>query len=493
MAMKRIAIIGGGAAGLGAAYFLQGQQAADGSTCQCTVFEKNQHFGGNALTAYLGDKVWEKPFADLGVNDFNKKTYTTFDAILSELKARNYPVAYAPLLDTTTFYVPPGFGSDVSYTMKELQNPDENPDKPYLESFKRQFKQFEDVAYKVLTEPKYFRMTVDEFIADQGFTEQFALWNLKARIQNMYYIDDRGPGGMPIYGVMKYYHLQEGLGDRETAAARDTAGRSTTRMYFQNGASSWIHALEQYLRNVARVELRPGAEAMARFDGGTWTVLPMHGGGNFGSFDVVISAVYAESVGAVIAGGATNLAAGVASRFRYSDSLSVVHDFEDVMPVRGQRSTYNIVINPPDRQQLRPYVINYVANMHQGRNDDGPPFVSLCPITPVPNEDVRQMWDWGGMQRKVMASAFLRHNTLSYDNLIGQSALQSVQGTNNLYFTGGWTIGAGLHEEVLRQGQMLSKMICGTYEKHHSEHPDPDDPGYVPRHIRETRPDMSEA
>ena len=65
----KIAIIGSGISGLGAAYFLSKKHKVD-------LFEKNNHFGGHSYTLDFIENDSKKTISlDLGFIVFNKTTY----------------------------------------------------------------------------------------------------------------------------------------------------------------------------------------------------------------------------------------------------------------------------------------------------------------------------------------------------------------------------------------------------------------------------------
>ncbi len=72
--MQRIAIIGGGIAGLTAGYLLHDQY-------DVTLYEQNHRLGGNAYTHNLFDGTQ----ADVGVMSFEKKAYKNFFKLLDRL------------------------------------------------------------------------------------------------------------------------------------------------------------------------------------------------------------------------------------------------------------------------------------------------------------------------------------------------------------------------------------------------------------------------
>lgn len=488
---KHIAIIGGGVAGLATAYFLHGRTSAGGDTVfRCTVFDKSERLGGNCFSAYLSDTAFQKPFADLGVNDFNTERYHLFMAVLQQLERDGYPVEHAPLIETTTYYTPRGVTEGArTYTEEEMANWESHPDKPWLERIAKDWDRFQDVAYDVLNDPKYATMSVDEFIVDQKYSADFAEYNLRARINGMYYMNDRAPGSMPIRAVMSYYHLQEGIGERKkTGLLRAAAGATPSpRHYFVGGASAWIHQLVRCLTDRG-VEFRLGDSPTAYLDPSRgWRVLssaPPTGAREH--FDHVISAVYADVVSQVVALGLPPLMSTMLAQFRYFDSVSIVHDDDAMLPTDPAAwSTYNILVYPPGTRSLRPYTITYVERKHQGEDTNAPPFITLTPFGAIQESTVPEMLDLPSGER-VKAITYLRHNTLTPEAMAVQRLLPGLQGQNNLWFTGGWTNGAGLHEEILAQSRSIALRIRDIHELEHGECYRDDDPSYVPKHIRDS-------
>ena len=304
--------------------------------------------------------------------------------------------------------------------------------------------------------------------------------NLKPRINGMYYTNGQDPGSMSIYGVMKYYHLQENI----------QKGAAKSRKYFVDGASSWIHAACRYLEKAGaelRFNVQPGATPA---EGGKWVI---DGEGLAPeTFDVVISALPADKLGEVFGSGLPSPVARIADGFKYLGSTSYFHTDTSVLPAdRSLWKTYNITIEDPQKKVDRPYVISYVSLMHQGVDSASPPFVSVDPQG-VSDDKVLEMFGPGETTEKVPARSTLRHNTLCPHNIKGQEELPAYQGQSNLYYTGGWTTGAGLHEEVLGQSAYIAKLVRRLPADHLREVHDPQDAGYVPRHLRTHGPDPAE-
>lgn len=475
---KHVAIIGGGIGGLSAAYFLQNRLSADGRfVFKCAVFERRKRWGGNADTAYL-ETLFQPPFADLGVNDFNLNTYHIMKSVLEQLAKDGFPVPYANLLDKTNFSTSrQNQYQSISYAASEIPEWEKfKSTKPYLKDINDGWNAFKKAAHGVMHDPKYRYMSVGEFLeGPPAYGDAFRDYNILPRINGMYFMDDGLPQDMPILGVMSYYHLQEGIGD--------ASAPKPDRKYFVNGASDWVRQLvralekrgvEMYLDDAPTVIARSPTELH---------VLSRHS--SRVSWDYAISAVYADQVPNVIAAGLPPLMPTLLAQFRYFTSISIVHNYEDVMPPPKERLTYNILIHQQEARMLRPYTIAYVSKMHQGEETKDAPFVSLSPSIPIPEDDIFEMVDVATGD-KIKSVAYFRHNMVSIDSLAAQRMMDAFQGHNGIYFTGGWTKGAGLHEEILSTSLDVANRIRGYFVPGQSHSYSERDPEYVPKYVRDS-------
>lgn len=460
---KKVAIIGGGIGGLAAAHYLHGSQSAEGDVFNCEIFESSGRIGGNGLSAYF-QEAYQKPFADLGVNDFNLETYTLMGDLLDELKAAGFEVPAGKLTDTDCFFTfPDQPGKQVVYTSQDLEHPTD----PVTQDIATGMTQLRAIAPNIMSDPKYQHMTVGDFLATEGFPENFGTYYFLPRINGMYFMGSVLPEKMPIRGVMNYYLLQEGI------------GRGTPdRRYFGLGCSQWFRQLTAFLESrgvvfhlnsTAVVQASAGGAPVVHVDG-----LPDQ------QWDAVVLAVPADQVAAVVQEGLPFAVKEGLKVFEYYPATAFAHEYDGVIPVDfGEWRTYNIRILPPDSVP-RPYTITYVEAMHQGALKPDTPtlFVTENPPVQIPPASVRQMLDVD-TGTFVPAQTSFRHNTVTFDTIAAQALLPAWQGRNSLWYTGGWTNGAGLHEQILRQASEIALKMLGhipvdeplhTYDDRYPEH-----------------------
>lgn len=468
---RNVAIVGGGIAGLVSAYYLHGKESQDGRyVYACAVFEKSDRLGGNGMTAYF-DEPYQKPFADLGVNDFNLGAYAHMKEILETLEKLGFPVPTAKLNDSECFFTA---REDTLQPPLAYTNDDLVPDGPEpARTIYNDLQKFTQLAPDVVKDrQKYGGMSVGEFLATEGFSPEFRDYFILPRINGMYFMGETTPQDMPIQGVMSYYSLQEGIG---TTNPPD-------RRYFECGCDQWFLQLRGALESRG-VRIFTGAEVTV--DGaGDRPSICIDGKREY-PVDEVILAVHADTVPDVVRSGLPKGLPRVLAQFRYINSIAVAHTWPGVMPAdRGMWRTYNIRIQPQDARMLRPYNISYVESMHQGGFTPTDDFVTEDPHVPIPLRHIRAMVDPVTRERR-KATAYFRHNTITVDSMRAQDQLSDdFQGVNHLWYTGGWAHGAGLHEEIMVLAQEVAERIRGT-------HVGPlhtwsaRDPGHVPLYIRQ--------
>ena len=481
-----VAVIGGGVGGLAVAYNLVKNWSGPGAPPSVTVYEASDRFGGNGDTVHfsLGVNMHVEPpasydrWADLGVNDFNKTAYVHIDQVMREI---GY-AGYKPLEDSTSYYTLDGSTAFASGNAPFCTS----PMTLMPEALSKAADAFMTQAAHDAQNPAYAQTTVREYIEtvfcnNPAYDKDVGPLVIYPRINGMYFTDEVAPSELPLKAVMHYYQIQEGAG-----------GAKAERMYFVDGASAWIDALTAYMVDVLQIKLVPKFRGLLFHADGSWSLYngapgpaitgdPIHP-------DVVVVATHADDALKLIQSGASTQVMSCLARVRYLNGISVAHTFAGMMPPDYNAwCTYNILIHQ-DASYLKPYTISYVCNRHQNDAAEAsydhfglPQFFITCnPPVPIPSKYILTDAATGKP-----AIANLRHNVFDCDCLSAQAEILTSQGQNNLYFAGGWTLGAGLHEECWIQGINIAHQIA-TGEKVTDHHYDvsrgPDK--YAPKYLR---------
>ena len=277
------------------------------------VFEKNDRIGGNAHTidVVVGE---ETRWVDLGVNDFNAETYISLVSILDYLG-----VEYRPLDDTACFYTLDGH---LTYTSDMLWN----TGAPV--AIARDAERFQQEALEALTTPTYKYSLVGDYVKEKGYSDEFVNLYLYPRINGMYFVGSQAAGDMPLWPVMKYYTLQEGLNRHGPAKPK--------RMYFVNGSREWMTKLYNSARTKFQIVLN--AEASVYADTGGVTV---NAQGTFERFDKAVLALHANDALRCMKTGLTSDVSRFLGSFKYRNR-------------RGRRS--HLLWRPAARRQNLAYL-----------------------------------------------------------------------------------------------------------------------------------------
>lgn len=431
--LPRVAIIGGGISGLGAAWSLK---MKENFRSEITVFQDGP-VGGNCVTGTfpIGDLF---RWCDLGVNDFNTNNYREVVEVMDLLG-----VEYKLLEDTACFFKG---DNSVVYT---IGGPRDVAISGKLAAEYLHFKKY--AAGDLDKHPEMRTWTITEYLQRAGYSESFAKLCILPRVNAMYFCSDDGAANMPFAAIMHYYVLQEGFGKDVTPQ----------RMYFVNGSQRWMDALQYNLRKdfVVRFVQDQGRVKVVPVSGAPLGVQTSKG---TEPFDIVIMAIHADDALAAIAPQMVRPElASALKTVKYTSSEAVAHTDTRLLPAnRNAWRTYNVRIRD-DAEPQKPYQMTYVENRHQ--NDRAGIFdhyglseffVSLNPyIQPRPELVLK---DVNGNDLR----ATFRHNVVDVPTMQMQENLKQMQGMNNIFFTGGWTNGAGLHIECWLQSADIANRIA---------------------------------
>jgi uncharacterized protein len=482
METKKIAIIGGGVSGLSTAYFLLSQSSNENVQYEVQIYESTERIGGNAHTLPINlfpksnDAKYTR-WADMGVNDFNmtsyKKTVELMKNVGYIIDEDDYFSKYA--LEDTCAYG--NLDGSVTFTDDGDYNTETPP------QILKDNDRFKIEAPKDVTNIHYKYYSVERYVLEKGYSQEFINDYLYARINGMYFCNG-APSEVPFLAVMHYYILQEGYNAKSTPTPK--------RCYFKGGSSAWIEMLYQKIialsgnENIVLYNQNINVE-VGCYHGKPLCIYDLNAASPQDPiyFDYIIMANHADD--AFHTFNLPNLLPDplkrILSAFTYAPSTSVCHsDARVFQPNKNSWRTYNIHVYDFQNDLYGPYTINYVENRHQNdksnaayNTSDYPQmFVSLNPAV-FPNE--KNIFDSNGINNQ--AKAKFKHQKLSLASLIAQDDLVKVQGLNNIYFCNGYALGAGLHEECI----ILANQLCDKinkpinaehiyYDEHHPTAPD---------------------
>lgn len=410
----RVAIIGGGISGMGAAYALRHQ-------CDVTLYESESRLGGHARTKLAG-KRGDQP-VDTGFIVFNYANYPHLTALFDDL---DVPVTKSDMSFGASID-----GGRIEYGLRNLNSV---------------FAQRKNIV-----NPKFIRM-----IRDIMRFNSYALAASKGTDKTLAdLMDDLNLGDW----FRDYYilPLSGAIWSTPTAKILDFPADALLT-FFQNhallhhagqhqwytvegGSIQYVSRLEGALRQ-AGVAIRLKAPiAEIRRDGAGVMVTPHHHEAE--RFDEVILATHTDQSRAMLAD-ATAEEARALGQFAYQANEITLHADPIVMPKRKSCWASWVYTEEKGRQDT-PIDLSYWMNSLQPIPHDDPLFVSLNSAMPI-NPDL------------IYDQVTLHHPIYDHNALDTQRRIARINGQQNTWFCGAW-MKNGFHEDGLSSALEVAEAL----------------------------------
>ncbi|MEL7545928.1 MAG: FAD-dependent oxidoreductase [Pseudomonadota bacterium] len=409
--MKRIAVIGSGITGLGAAYALK-------DTADITIFESRDRAGGHAHTIDV-DYDGHPLAVDVGFIVYNQTNYPNlvgfFDALGVETQKSDMSFAVSN---------PQGF--EWASSAKGLFADKRNLFRPRFHNFWRTILKFNDIARAELDAgeigdaPLGFWLEKHEFSDD--FIENYvlpmggAIWSTPEAEMLDY----------PALSFFKFFDNHR-LMHKERPKWRTVTG----------GSRTYVNAVSEALG--ARLRLSTPIESVEPF--GNRVMVKTHNGAN-DVFDEVIMATHADTTRELLKPSYENLRFLLGS-VGYRDNIIYVHRDPKLMPARKAAwASWNVL-----KQDQPEICLSYWMNRLQALPEQLPLFVTLNPKDP-PAE---------ALTFGKMAKAHPQFDSAAQAAVRG---LKRQQGEDHIWVAGAW-MGNGFHEDGLLAGLNCALSLGG--------------------------------
>lgn len=409
--MKRIAIIGSGISGLGAAYALK-------DTADITVFEANDRPGGHAHTMdidYDGTPI----SVDVGFIVYNALNYPN---LIGFFDALNVPTEASDM----SFAVSNPQGYEWASTLNGIFAQRRNFFRPKFHRFWRTILKFNDLAREELLAGKIDDISLGSWLSNHGFEQDFldnyilpmggAIWSTPE-------------AEMLDYPARSFFQFFENhrLMHKERPKWRTVTG----------GSRNYVNAVAGLLG--ARLKLNLAVQNVSPFGAKVRIDLT---NGETEVFDDVILATHSDTT--------LNLLdeAFEDPRFllrsvRYRPNTIYLHRDPSLMPKRKAAwASWNVI-----KQNTPEMCLSYWMNRLQNLPKEQPVFVTLNPETPPAAHLTFAKMEKAHPQFDAPAEAAVR-------------ALKRDQGKSGLWFAGAW-MGSGFHEDGLKAGLSCALSLGG--------------------------------
>lgn len=410
---KKIAIIGAGISGLGAAWALR-------NVHDVTLFEKRARLGGHANTVdidYEGTPV----AVDTGFIVFNPLNYPNMVALFNELGVESVQsdMSFSFALDGDIEWSSNGLGGLFAQKRNALR--------PSYIAMLRDVLRFNKSAPGDLQNGRLRGLSLGDYLSSLGVGERFirnyllpmgaAIWSASEEEMRAYPADAfiRFFQNHRLMNLSRPQWRTVKGGSREYVK-RIAAGLEGKIRLSEPASAIWRHA--------NGVTIRTGDDAAQEFDE---VILACH---SDQSRSLLKDIDYSEDE--------------LLSALPYSSNRAVLHRDPSLCPKRtGARAAWNYCRDEADG----PACVTYDMNRLQGIDADKPLFVTLNP-----HREPDPALTFGEFQYD--------HPQFSTAGLAAQRIFNRIQGVRRTWFAGAW-LGYGFHEDGLRSGLRVALRLGG--------------------------------
>lgn len=413
--MKRIAVVGAGVSGLGAAHLLAGRG-------EIVLYEQEARLGGHARTVDVASSVG--PLAvDTGFIVYNEFNYPRLTALFAELGINTIPT-------DMSFGISVGGLELNGDSIGGLFAQPRNVLSPAFWGMLRDVNRFFLRAVDILESPRdpslgewlgelgIGSLARDRFIVPMGA----AIWSTP-------------PGelvAMPAKTFVRFFKNHNLLSATGHHLWRTVAG----------GSRRYVATLAEALRrDGVAIRTASPVRAIQEFPDGRHEVITADGQRD--TFDDVVLACHADTALALL-DAPTPAERAVLSAFSFRDNYAVLHGDTSFMP-KARAAWASWVFTADDPSATQGLSVTYWMNRLQSL--PGPPLlVTLNPARPI-------------VEHTILDRHTFRHPMLTGAAVAAQSRLPEIQGSRGLWFAGAWTR-YGFHEDGLESAAWVAERIA---------------------------------
>lgn len=414
---KNIAVIGGGVAGLTAAYLLDTRH-------QVTLFERNDYAGGHTHTIELTEGPDAGLAVDTGFIVLNDKTYPLFRKLLARLGVLTQ-------ISDMSF----AFASEIS----GLQYAGTNLDGLFAQRWNLLSPRFHHLLHHITRFCRLARADLYSGRLSGRTLNDYLRWrNVPASTVRNYLV--------PMAGAI-WSASAEGI--------RSFPAESLVRFWDNHGLLSlknrpqWMtvqggsHAYVKKMRAdwKVRLQLRADIESVRRTKAGA---VIRHRDGREEVFDAVVLAAHADESLRLLADPTLD-ERRLLGPWTYQPNHTVLHTDARVMPSnRRAWASWNYV-ERPQRADASPVAVTYHMNRLQNLRATKDYFVTLN--------------DTSAIARDMIVRDFIYHHPVyTFDSLDTQNELPTLNGKQQTYFCGSY-FGYGFHEDAVRSAVAVAESL----------------------------------
>lgn len=409
----KIAVVGAGVAGLGAAWLLSRRH-------EVTVFEREDRFGGHSCTVEVGTQDGAIP-VDVGFIVFNQRNYPNLVALFEHLgvPTEESNMSFAVSVDGGRFEYASSYAGFLAQRLNAVR--------PSFLRMTRDILRFNRLAPLLLERCEDLDYTIGDFLDEARLGETF---------RDRYLLPMAACIWSTPLGRMLDYPAQT-LARFFANHGLLTVGPQLSWRTVSGGSRSYVERIVAPVRSRARLasparQVRRTPEGVEVRDDGGWR-----------RFDKIVLACHADQTLGLLAD-ADPSEHDVLGCFAYSRNEIWLHQDASLMPRRRSVwSSWNYVASGAASQSN--VSVTYWMNRLQNLRTTTDLFVSVNPERPPAGGSVLRRLEF---EHPMYDAAAIR----------AQRRLHALQGVRNTYFCGSYC-GYGFHEDALSAGLDVAEQL----------------------------------
>ena len=412
----KIAVIGSGISGLGAAHFLSKKHQVD-------LFEKNDHFGGHSYTVEVPTNNFNETISvDLGFIVFNKINYPNLVDLFDKLQV-NYEKSNMSFSVSVK-------NSSIEYSGNGVKGLFANKYNILNFNF---IKMIKEILYfykmaDTMKKENFINETLGEFLQNKKISNYFINFHIIPMVSAIWSMPTHLAHEMPMSLFINFFQNHGLFKIKNRPQWYTVSGRSKIYVkkiletisgeYFKN------YKIKNVLRSENGVRLYYGSA------------------NEYFEYDKVIFGVHANEALELI-NDPTQNEKKILKNFQYKKNIAYLHNDEGLMPKRKNAwSSWNSILDKNDtKKNCVTYWLNKLQNLKSEKNY----FLTLNSFIPI--ED-----------KKIIQKVEFTHPFYDIKTINAQKYLSDLQGVNNSYFCGSY-FGYGFHEDGLNSGINVSNKL----------------------------------
>jgi predicted NAD/FAD-binding protein/CRP-like cAMP-binding protein len=422
--MAKVAIVGGGAAGMGAAKVLV-EAGVD-----VTLFEELPRLGGHCFAVGVPYGKGQL-LLDAGVSDFNRATSHEVRRFMTELGLSVYPVKQ----DSTCTTID---GRAVWTTKGKRRAIDGIADEG---RFFADIDLFGATCVEVTAEARFSEWSARRYLDEYGYGPDFRRSFFNPRAGGSFPMPDRDPEDYFIRPLVAYWQMDGSVG----------AGPAE-RMVVEHGMHAWPAAFHIWFEQKGgKLRLGTRVVGVSRRPRGIRIRLETKEGAHESRwFDHVVLAASPHAIHSMLEDPTVDEGA-LLGGFQWQRARVAVHrDADYVCADHELIAAYNYVIGDGDVPETRPTLTLYPKRLAGLPSDTPDIFVTINPHRAL---------------RDLIANRFFVHPALARPHDLSARRITELQGEANTWFAGGWLRVPHVHEQALATGLEVGKGVVATLKR----------------------------